>query len=294
MVRGRFDNTLEYGYLIRDPLTPNRPFFVLKSPADDLNAMALSQILHLRGLEEFKTGTWEKTLFHKEKIKPVLDEIKEQQPQEKKGFLGRLISKFRKDSKTEPSLGTFKKGDFDNAASFIPQTLVIEAVSNLPIVDIFDIYREGNYEVEGIFETDLKTNVSTFLSKPSLSLASKVLTFLEELKPLLSNVFENAFNMKEFFIDEIFYTTQEKHKYLLIMDHSLDIDVGLLARAPPDANIGAHYTERVHEIDHLQRKSLAMRTNQYLKARRHSSSEDAIERIYGQNFAVSTAKKEII
>jgi hypothetical protein len=314
MLKGRMTNTLEHGFLFRDPLVPNRPIFFLKSSADDLNAMNLSQVLHLRGLEEVKSGTWKKTLSTKEKKispppKPTTKEslVKElvKEPEQKKGFFGRLLSKFRKEGtpsqkpigytevqkqiKSKPKI---KKGKLLTEAGFIPQALVIEAVSNLPIVDTFDTLREGNYQVEGIFETELRNNVTTFLSRANLNISSKVMTFLKELKPLYLNVLSEVFSEGDFNINEIFFTS-EQYRYLLKLDHSMSMEVGLLARTPPDASID-DYHSRSHEIDHLQRKSLAMRTNQYLKARRHSSLEDAIERIYGQNFVVSSVQKDVI
>ena len=73
-----------------------------------------------------------------------------------------------------------------NDASFIPQALTIEAVSNILVVDTFDALREGNYSIEGIFETDLKTNATVFLTSPSLNLASRIITFFLEAGDILT------------------------------------------------------------------------------------------------------------
>ncbi len=313
MLRGRILNTLEHLMLVRDASSPANPILIMKTPADDLNASSVAQILHLRGLDEQKAGTWKKTLSGDQKPKPspslpkMKPQVKEETPIKKKGLFGRLMGKFRKseeriplsspttatkDSVQEkPLRGLLKRGSFANDATFMPQALVIEGVSNIQIVDTFDTLREGNYSIEGIFETDLKSNVTTFLSKPSLGLASPVMTFLTNLHPYLTDLFSGAFQIEHFLIEELFFTSEAREKYIIIMDGNQHMTVGLLAQAPPDAHID-DWKIRGEDLEPLQRKSLAMRTNQYLKARRHSTFEDSTERIFGQNFAVSTAKKD--
>ena len=170
---------------------------------------------------------------------------------------------------------------------------MIEAVSGIQIVETFDIFREGNYEIEGVFDKDLTTNRTTFLSKPTLTQASNIVTFLDVLKDQLANVFHELDFQQEILIEEVFLSTAEKEKYLLTLDGNQSMIVGLFAKAPPDAPI-ADWQARSHDVEALQRKSLAMRINQYLKARRHTPIEEAIERIYGQNFIFATAKKEEI
>jgi hypothetical protein len=188
----------------------------------------------------------------------------------------------------------FKRGSFATDASFISQSLVIEAVSNLEIEkDTFDTFREGNFAMEGIFETDPSTNITTFLSKPQLNLASTTITFLNNVKPLIASIYQEIFPAEEIQFEEIFLTNDEGQKYLIIMDANQEMTVGLLARAPPDAEI-ENWKARGLDLDDLQRKSLMMRTNQYLRARRHTSFDEAVHRIYGQNFAVDNAKKDVI
>ena len=314
MLRGRILNTLEHLMLVRDAFSPANPMIIMKTPADDLNAASVAQILHLRGLDESKAGTWKKTLSGEQKSKPRAPTRSPPKPQEKgatpvkkKGFIGRLMGKIRKSEETvrksptpsapkapaqeKSSGGLLKRGSFTTDATFMPQALVIEAVSNIQIVDTFDTLREGNYSIEGIFETDLKTNVTTFLSNPSLGLASTIMTFLTSLQPYLTDLFQNSFQVEDFLIEELFFTTDAKEKYIIIMDGNQHMTVGLLAQAPPDAHIDDWKT-RGENLEPLQRKSLAMRTNQYLKARRHSTFEDSTERIFGQNFAVNSAKKD--
>ena len=76
------------------------------------------------------------------------------------------------------------------------------------------------------------------------------------------------------------------------MDGNQEMTVGLLARAPPEGEID-NWKARGLELDDLQRKSLIMRTKQYLSARRHTSFDEAVSRIYGQNFAVSDAHRDV-
>ncbi|MHA2110614.1 MAG: hypothetical protein ACW98W_04000 [Candidatus Hodarchaeales archaeon] len=309
LIKGRITNTLEYFFIIRDPLSPAKPLLFMKTPADDVNATAVSQILHLRGLEEYKTGSWKDTLSDKKTMskpeKPVTQVKKpdmETKPV-KTGFFSRIKSKiFKSETQSEvsmkpvekekPGKSVFKRGSFATDASFIPQSLVIEAVSNLEIVETFDTFREGNFAMEGIFETDVSTNKTTFLSKPSLNLSSSTITFLDTAKPLITSIFQEFFFTEEILIDEVFLTNKERQKYLIIMDGNQEMTVGLLARAPPDGEI-ENWKARGLDLDDLQRKSLIMRTKQYLSARRHTSFDEAADRIYGQNFAVSNAHKDV-
>lgn len=311
MLRGRILNTLEHLMLVRDTNSSAKPLIIMKTPAEDINSTSVSQILHLRGLEEKKAGSWKKSLSGEQKSKPrpapPKQQVESTTPVKKKGLFGRLFGKIRQSdhqkqktsehplpkssAQEKPQRGLLKKSFFTNDASFMPQALVIEAVSNIQIVDTFDIQREGNYSIEGIFETDLQTNVTTFLSKPSINLASPLMTFLTNLIPLLINLFQNAFDVQDFLIEEIFFTTDVHEKYIINMDGNQNMTVGLVAQAPPGAHID-DWQARSGDLEPLQRKSVARRTNQYLKARRHSSFEDATERIFGQNFAVSTANKD--
>jgi len=315
VIKGRILNTLEHFFLIRDPLSPAKPMIFLKTPADDINATTVSQILQLRGFEEYKIGSWKDTLSGKQKkSKPSIPLVQTEKSETvtkpvKTGLFGRIKSKiFKSDSEPQEStLGSritpqmkeksgksiFKKGSFATDASFVTQSLVIEAVSNLEIVEIFDTFREGNYLMEGIFETEASTNSTTFLSKPQLNLASNTITFLNNVKPLIAAINQEIFPTEEILFEEIFLTNEEQQKYLIIIDGNQDLTVGLLARAPPEAEI-ENWKARGIEVEDLQRKSLIMRTNQYLRARRHTSFDEAVERIYGQNFAVSNAKKDVI
>jgi hypothetical protein len=308
LIKGRITNTLEYFFLIRDPLSPASPLLFMKTPADDVNATTVSQILHLRGLEEYKIGTWKDTLSDKKSTpKPEKPVINEKKPEVgtipvKKSLFGRIKGFFKSETKpeatTKPKVkekagkSVFKKSSFTTDASFIPQSLVIEAVSNLEIVETFDTYREGNFAMEGIFETDLSTNKTTFLSKPTLNLSSTTITFLDSVKPLITSIYQEVFSTEELLIDEVFLTNKEKQKYLIIMDGNQERTVGLLARAPPEGEID-NWKARGLDLDDLQRKSLIMRTKQYLSARRHTSFDEAVNRIYGQNFAVSVANRDV-
>ena len=316
IIKGQILNTMEHFFLIRDPLSPARPMLFLKTPADDINATTVNQILQLRGLEEYKTGSWKDTLSDKHSIpKPEKPPVQLKKPETeiktvKVGLFGRLKAKiFKSESelqesslesrappskKEKPGKNIFKRGSFATDASFISQSLVIEAVSNLEIEkDTFDTFREGNFAMEGIFETEPSTNVTTFLSKPQLNLASTTMTFLNNVKPLIASIYQEIFPAEEIQFEEIFLTNDEGQKYLIIMDANQEMTVGLLARAPPDTEI-ENWKARGLNLDDLQRKSLMMRTNQYLRARRHTSFDEAVHRIYGQNFAVDNAKKDII
>ena len=308
LIKGRITNTLEYFFLIRDPLSPAGPLLFMKTPADDVNATTVSQILQLRGLEEYKVGTWMDTLSDKNIIpkseKSVIHTKKSEieDKKTKKGFFGRIKGIFKSETKSKvttramakekASKSVFKRGNFATNASFIPQALVIEAVSNLEIVETFDTYREGNFAIEGLFETDLSTNKTTFLSKPTFNLSSTTITFLTSVKPVITSIFQEVFSTEELLIDEVFLTNEEKQKYLIIMDGNQEMTVGLLARAPPDGEID-NWKARGLDLDDLQRKSLIMRTKQYISARRHTSFDEAVNRIYGQNFAISDANRDV-
>ncbi|MCK4849157.1 MAG: hypothetical protein KAT16_09040, partial [Candidatus Heimdallarchaeota archaeon] len=310
-IKGRIVNTSEHFFLIRDPLSPAKPMLFLKTPADDVHCTAVHQILQLRGLEEYKTGNWKDTLSDKqsrskaEKPPVLIKEPGTETKPAKTGLFGRIKSKiFKSDSEKQKStqesraslpMKKDKKGSFATDASFIPQSLVIEAVSNLEIVEIFDTFREGNFAMEGIFETEASSNITKFLSKPQLNLASTTITFLKSVKPLITSIYQEIFSSEssEMLLEEVFLTNDEGQKYLIIMDGNQDLTVGLQARAPPDAEI-ENWKARGLDLDDLQRKSLIMRTNQYLKARRHTSFDEAVDRIYGQNFPVVSAKKDVI
>ena len=72
LFRASILDTMEHLFIIRDPSTNNKPTFVFKTPADELNLSRVLTILHLRGLEQ---DGWKPVFISKEELVIEPEEI---------------------------------------------------------------------------------------------------------------------------------------------------------------------------------------------------------------------------
>ena len=320
LIRGNVLETMENFFIVRDPTTTSKPVFIVETPADELNLSRVLTILHYRGLEE---SGWKPVFTSKEKaveepvdmpvMKPeekivIIKEEKEKFPQEKEGFFGKIRSMlFGKKVQqsiedkpvpkvSKPRLSIKVKDDkkrgglppFVAQSSFIAHGITVDAVGDLDLFEVFDTVREENYNVIGVFETDFEQTNTKFLTKQTKSLPSTVITFLNGLDQELSKLFTNCFDGHRVLVEELFFIGSDQQKLLICLNGNQDRIVGTIATTDIEKIVDWHSREKEEEA--LQRRSLHMRTNQLLAARRHTPFNEAVERIYRSNIAFDQAQ----
>ncbi|MFX0172764.1 MAG: hypothetical protein ACFE9L_12675 [Candidatus Hodarchaeota archaeon] len=307
LVKASIDELGEHFFIIRDPFIDSKPIFILKTPADEINLSKILTTLRMRGSEH---NGWEKVISGgkvkiPEKVQkitkqPVIPAVQVDRPR-KGGFFSRIkqalfgkkeeitgqefpiqpkpIKKIKKERKRPPFIAN---------NSYLAHGITVDAVSDLDIYELFDTIRETNYHILGAFDSDFRENQTYFSAKPNLH--SKIRPFLQSLYTDISKFNEAAFLDKpKVLIEEVFFMTEDQQRYLISLNGNQERIVGTIATSQPDIT---EWQVRGKEKEPLLRRSLHMRTKQFLNARRHTKFSEAVERIYGPNFDIQLAEEQ--
>lgn len=323
LVKGKILETTEHFFMIRSPFTTSKPVLILKTPADELNFTRVLTVLHLRGLEQdgwTKVVNADESIVEPKEIKVVepLPEVptpdvkkgekKTEIPPKKEGFLTKIKQRiFGKKPEPEvekkpipkqlkPKLSIKIKEDkkqervppFIAQSSFIAQGITIDAVSDLNLFEIFDTVREESYHIVGTFETDFKETKTGFITKQNFIQPSALITFLNALEQEISKVYVKIFDNNQVLVEELFFMGNDEQKMIICLNGNQERVVGTIATTSVEKIVD--WQSREKEVETLQRRSLHMRTQQLLAARRHTPFQEAVERIYGANFNVKKTK----
>ncbi len=320
LVKGKVLETTEHFFMIRSPFTISKPVLILKTPADELNFTRVLTVLHLRGLEQDGWNTVINTDEPIESEEPKVvepkvpkqdekrDEKKPEIPLKKEGFFAKIKYRFfgkKTDLDVEkkpipkqlkPKLSIKMKEEkkeerippFMVQSSFIAQGITVDAVSDLNLFEIFDTVREESYNIVGTFETDFKETKTEFVTKQSVIPPSTIVTFLNALEQEITKIYANCFDSNQVLVEELFFMGNDDQKMIICLNGNQERVVGTIATTYVEKIVDWQAREREDEA--LQRRSLHMRTQQLLAARRHTPFQEAVERIYGANFNVKKAK----
>ncbi|MFX1538458.1 MAG: hypothetical protein ACFFDI_30060 [Promethearchaeota archaeon] len=323
LVKGKILETTEHFFIVRSPFTTSKPVLFLKTPADEINFTRVLTILHLRGLEQ---DGWISIISGKEPIVepekfeaveplpevPVQEEVEVEPkpPMKKEGFFAKLKNRiFGKKAEPEPveekkplpkkikprisiKIKEEKKEKrippFMVQSLFIAQGITVDAVSALDLFEIFDTVREENYYITGTFETDFKETKTDFVIKPNVISPSTIVTFLNTLEQEIMKVYSNCFDDNKVLVEELFFMGNDGQKMIICLNGNQERVVGTIAATFVEKIVD--WQSREKEDEPLQRRSLHMRTQQLLAARRHTPFQEAVERIYGANLNIKMAK----
>ena len=271
-----------------------------------------SKIVQVKEKEESK----QEKPVEPESFKPVeatKEELKSQQqePPKKLGFFARLFGRGKKkdkevqqkDSKSSPEAPKSvqkpsKKEDKktkettktihppNNLSDFISNALAVIAVGDLQLFEIFDTYRESNYQFLGVLHSDFTTNSSTFKVHKEVTDARELVKTLDGLDVVLEKSLKHFFGPAiQIMPEEILFTGTADDRYVMLFEGN---DEHLVSMAG-STSITEDYTGKQPEI--LQRRTLSMRTNQILNSLKSNRFQDAVQRILGDELLSNT--KEI-
>ncbi|MFX1508339.1 MAG: hypothetical protein ACFFDC_19835, partial [Promethearchaeota archaeon] len=173
---------------------------------------------------------------------------------------------------------------FMTQSSFIAQGITVDAVSDLNLFETFDTAREESYYVIGTFETDFKETKTEFVIKPNVIPPSTIVTFLNTLEQEITKVYTNCFDNNQVLVEELYFIGNDQQKMIICLNGNQERIVGTIATTFVEKIVDWHAREK--EVEALQRRSLYMRTQQLLVARRHTPFQEAVERIYGGNLNI--------
>lgn len=326
-LKGSIANSSNKLFILKDPFASSKPMGIFISPVDELNISRILTILNLRGFED---DGWKSVFTKPEKIaedKPIPELVKiapktEEETQEKPkqektsifSKITRIFSKKEKKIQTESTPRVKKvekqkpkkekkekrkkkKGlpPFIVQSEFLAQAITIDAVSDIDLFETFDTQREEpeGYSIFGIFETDFGEPHTIIRSSPYIELQKELSDFFTGLSKIIKLV-NDVFNEKKpiLFNEAFFMDESNKQKLIISLNGNQERVVGTIAASFFDKI--TDWQARGEEKEPLQRRSLHMRTSQFLSARRHTSFEDASKRIFRENFDVEKAKESTI
>jgi len=320
LVKGKILETKDHFFIIRSPLTTSKPVLFLKTPADEINFTRVLSVLHLRGLEQ---DGWtsiingDEQIVESEKVveplsKAPTPEVRQEEIKKEAGFFARIKKRFfgkKAEPKPEEEKKAIPKGlkprisikkekkqtkitPFMAQSSFIAQGITVDAVSDLNLFETFDTAREENYYISGTFETDFVETKTEFVIKPNVIAPSTIVTFFNALEQEIIKIYSNCFTSNQILVEELFFMGNDRQKMIICLNGNQERVVGTIANTFIEKIVD--WQAREKEDEPLQRRSLHMRTQQLLAARRHTPFQEAVERIYGANLNIKKIEFKVI
>lgn len=321
-LRGTIKETKENIIFVRNLDLESNPILLLKTTADEINTSEALTILGLRGKDiigwknadnfkaEVKTQKTSEPVPSNELNKP--QKPQEQQlatdnTQKKKGFFSKLIEKIFSGSgskknpdtqKQEPTTGETKQKQSstvtkitssgrDNLPLYLSHALTINIVGDLHLFEIFDTIREFKYSVVGILESDYGKGETKLFTTTKFDNPKSLMSLLDGLDTILEETVNHFFGKKHQVIPrEILFISTNEQRFAISFESDDKRIVG---------TIGQTYSKdiadwRAKDEEPIQRRTLQMRTGQLLSARHHTPLDEAIKRIYGEDFSKKTTE----
>lgn len=334
--------------LVRDPYNDKRPFFLLKTPASEINITESLTILNQRGLEyegwletikaEKPSDLPKDTDIEGKSTEEILVEKpigKEKETEETKhldllkpvktkysgGFLSKVFSIFKKDTKKEDKdISKVKKPSKEEkqileekkkrimpkmikirkAKEFLPplaKVMTVDAVGDLQLYEIFDTLRESSYIIQLISEHSFEENVIKILTYKTDEFTPKkksVNALLETIQGQVSLLSKHFFEIEELIPEEAFFivkptsTEKEEQRFVVSIAANEERSINVIAETFKKDIIDWQARRDKEELV-ITRRTLHMRTDQLLKSRRSIRHiDDAVERIFKEELKLDS------
>ncbi|MFX1536447.1 MAG: hypothetical protein ACFFDI_19710, partial [Promethearchaeota archaeon] len=284
-LRGRILGTEENLFFVRNPFVKSKPFLVLRTTADEINVSELLTILQLRGLD-YEGWLGMKADEETTSKIPVSDQTEE------KGLISRIKSILGLSKPKDRKIGKPPISKKRLLASFLTHAITVDAVGDIKLFEIFDTFRESEYYVEGALESDFERSKTNFLVGKKLGDPSKIATLLDGLDEVLEKAANHFFGGEHQILpEEILFTTKDQKRYIITL-------AGNVSEKRIVGTIASTYVKDLMDWQSmkgeklLKRRTLLMRTNQLLTARRNvlEPFDKCLERIYGEALDQSVAE----
>ncbi len=170
-----------------------------------------------------------------------------------------------------------------NLKDFISHALAVIAVGDLQLFEIFDTFRESNYQFLGVLHSDFKSDKSVFTAHKKFTDARGLVNTLDGLDVVLEKTLRHFFGEEvQIMPEEILFTSTGGARYAMLFEGNDDHLVGMAGTTSLDED----YTGK--EPQTFQRRTLGMRTNQILNSLKSNRFSDAIKRVLGDELLVNT------
>lgn len=168
-------------------------------------------------------------------------------------------------------------------ADFISNAISLIAVGDLRLFEIFDTYRESNYQFLGVLHSDFKNNSSIFKAHKKFTDARSLVTTLDGLDVVLEKFFKHFYGKEiQLMPEEILFTSNDDARYVMTFEGNENHLVGMGG----SSGLVDDYTGKQPEV--YQRRTLGMRTNQILNSLKSNRFSDAVVRVLGEEVINNT------
>jgi len=258
----------------------------LLSPVDDINLRMVESLLQLK-LEDIKAFNYLKNKlppvnFTKEKEVEKKEIVEIIQKEEKKGFFSKFFSKFKKKKDTLEEAKTEEKKPLDAWKKLIMEELLVASVGGINLgIDIYDEYRENQFVISGVVESEIKeTNPTVFYSEKTVSFPSDLLDPIIMLVSLSRNWVNLVTNQETIYAipEEAFYIDSANIEALRLAEFVIgdDVLIGILADKYVKSILVIAKDEPIYKRQQIQKKVRELLSA--LQSRKNFSIVDAGKR----------------
>lgn len=220
-------------------------------------------------------------LFGRGKKEPK--EVKKQEPSKTKAKSKKLEPEVRTREITKEVEKTKTIPPSTDFMDFISHAMAIISVGDLHLFEIFDTFRESNYQFLGVLHSDFTANNSVFLAHKKFTDARGLVNTLDGLDVILEKTLKHFFGEEvQLMPEEILFTGTGDTRYVMMFEGNNDHLVGMAGTTSIDED----YTGK--EPETFQRRTLGMRTNQILTSLKSNRFSDAAQRVLGNELLNNT------
>lgn len=170
-----------------------------------------------------------------------------------------------------------------NLVDFISNAIALLSVGDLQLFEIFDTFRESNYQFLGVLYSDFKNNSSLFQVHKKFTDARSFVATLDGLDVVLEKTIKHFFGQEsQIMPEEILFSGTGEERYVMMFEGNDDHLVGMAG----STSIVDDYTGK--EPQTFQRRTLGMRTNQILTSLKSNRFSDAVQRVLGSELLANT------
>ncbi|MHA2298782.1 MAG: hypothetical protein ACXADA_22330 [Candidatus Hodarchaeales archaeon] len=176
----------------------------------------------------------------------------------------------------------------------LSHALTVDIVSDVDLFDIFDTFRESNYIITDVFDSDHETNKTTFFTDKKIGDSTTLTTLVEGLEERVNTVSRYFFKDIDLVIpEEVFFVSKAENRQVVCLASSEQRVIGIVAETF-QKDVADWKWSKAKEEQLVQRRTLHMRAGQLLAARRHTKFDEAMERIIGSDVTMDDMKSIII
>ena len=288
-------------FLVHSFIEKAEGWLFLYSPIDDINLSLAEELLKLK-INEIKV-IWENkkllppiSIKKKEEHHAIEKEKREEEKvkKKKKSFVQKLLSIFKKKKVTEQKAKVIKpvNGVFEEFKALFADQFIVALVAGIDLgINVYDAYREQEFEINGILESSLDTSPPTiFYSEGEIQYPSELLdpiiATLDFAKEYVSEITTKS--VERIIPEEAFFEVRENpdKSRLIELGCNDKRSIGIVA----DKYVETHLITK-KKVPKYKRRTIIKKVREALSARNRNKMEDVIVTLFAADINPKELKK---